>query len=264
LKTEEEGLSMKATTRRTGLRKYTLAGAAALGAVSILGGALAVHAQTSPGSSSTATTAAATSAQPDHAAQEQAYLAALAGNLAISVDTLTAALKTTSLSFLDKAVADGKITADEAANIRTRIEAGDLGIGFGGGPRDGGEHGKRARPIANPEALATFLGTTAGQVRTELQGGSTLAQVADAHGKSCDELKAFLVSEEQAHLAQAVADGHLTQPEADTKLAEFQGRVDSIVDGAGFPGPGGPGDHGSMGGPHHEEGAPPTAPATTN
>ncbi|HLZ10687.1 MAG TPA: hypothetical protein VKT80_19025, partial [Chloroflexota bacterium] len=48
--------------------------------------------------------------------------------------------------------------------------------------------------------VATFLGISQSDLRTALQNGQTLAQVATAHGKTPADLKAFLVNQESARI----------------------------------------------------------------
>ena len=80
-------------------------------------------------------------------------------------------------------------------------------------------------------ALAGFLGISVDELRTELQAdGATLATVAAAHGQSRDALINFLTSEKQAALAAEVAEGDLTQADADEKLAEFTANIDEKID----------------------------------
>src|ERR1700754_4569356 len=90
----------------------------------IFGGATAAGAASNPISTFTQsvglTQASVTS--EDRAAAREAYLTALAANLNVDLATLKAALTETSLATLDQAVTDGKITAEEAANIRTKVE----------------------------------------------------------------------------------------------------------------------------------------------
>jgi hypothetical protein len=95
-------------------------------------------------------------------------------------------------------------------------------------------------------ALATWLGITPEQLRTELHEGTgkSLTQVAQAHNKSRDALIAFLTDQTKTRLDQAVAAGRLTREQADQKLAQFTQQVGQMVDQvhpAGGPGkPGGP------------------------
>jgi len=104
--------------------------------------------------------------------------------------------------------------------------------------------------FGDPTALAGFLGITPEQLRSEVSAdGATLATVAQAHEKSRDELKAFLTDQAKTHLAQEVAEGDLTQGEADARLASMTANLDARIDGSVPAGRGhGPDGMGPMGG----------------
>ncbi len=171
----------------------------------------------------------------DHAAEQAAYITALAAKLGISETQLTDALKSVQLDQIAKAVKDGKLTQSQADALSTRINSGTAPLfGFGGGPgRDGGPRGGGAGFRVDETALATFLGVDQPTLETALHGGKSLATVATESGKSRDQLKAFLSSELMTSLNNAVADGKLTQAEADTKLAEATANLDARIDQAG-------------------------------
>jgi hypothetical protein len=76
--------------------------------------------------------------------------------------------------------------------------------------------------------------------------GATLASVAEAHGKSREELKAFLTKQLQTRLDEAVSAARITREQADSKLSKYTSNLDAIIDGtapSGFPG----GGHGFSG-----------------
>lgn len=173
----------------------------------------------------------------------EAYLEKLAANLGVDAQKLKDAIKTTNLQVLDEKVADGSIPQDRADAMRERIESGDtFFFGMGGHGRGGDDHGRRGGPgfAAGSAALATFLGIDEATLRTELQTKS-LADVAAAHGKSRDDLKAFLVDSAKTGLAQAVADGKLTQEQADERLSKLTGNLDEMIDRVHEAGEHGPG-----------------------
>lgn len=93
------------------------------------------------------------------------------------------------------------------------------------------------------DGLADALGLTPDQLNAELASGKTLAQVAEAQGVSQDQLAGALEKSVKAGLDTAVADGVLTQEQADWMLNHMGGNfgwmithIDNI--GGGF-GPGG-------------------------
>ena len=155
------------------------------------------------------------------------YINRLAQNLGITPDRLRAALQQTALQQVDAALARGEITAQQAQQARDRINAGEIGFGlpFGHGGRGGGRGGF----FVPFDQLAQFLGVTEEQLRTELNGRS-LAQVAQAHGRTREQLIQFLVAAAQQQIAADVQAGRITQAEANTRLADLRTRIEQKVD----------------------------------
>ena len=110
-------------------------------------------------------------------------LAAIAGEQNVDVQTLVDALVAEASDRLDEAVADGKLTADQAADrqadLPDRIDHFVNNTGPPGGPGGPGGRGGRGPSL---EKAATALGLGADDLRSKLQGGQTLAQVAQAQG----------------------------------------------------------------------------------
>jgi hypothetical protein len=106
-----------------------------------------------------------------------------------------------------------------------------------GHPRGGG-----------PEAdIAKALGITAQELRTQLKSGKKLSEIATAKGKTLDDVKAAVKVTLKTRLDKAVADGKLTQTQADDRLAHVDDFVDAIESGKKPPRP--PGGKGGPGGP---------------
>lgn len=111
-----------------------------------------------------------------------------------------------------------------------------------------GVHG----PSDELDAAASYLGTTAAALLTQLQASKTLAQVATAtSGKTTAGLIAALVTAEQTEIAAAVTAGKLTQAEADQITPTLTQRFTDFVNGTrpagGPPGPGGGPGQGGFG-----------------
>jgi hypothetical protein len=100
---------------------------------------------------------------------------------------------------------------------------------------------RRSSPIAE---AAKALGMTEAELKTELQGGKSIADVAKAKNIELTEVVAKLTAAFKAHLDEEVASGKHTQAEADAKLAEFSTRVTTMVNTAGLPMHSGKGGHG--------------------
>lgn len=188
----------------------------------------------------TATPSATDATPADIPADRQAaidgYLAKLAENLGVTVDDLTGALKQTALDIVDEKVADGTLTEDEAAQIRERIESGK-GLFFPPFGR-GFHHGMDVGIGVKLDDLAEFLGVDVVDIRDGLQSGQTLAQIAEANGKTADELAAHLLSNLEEKLNEAVANNRITQDRADEILANAPDKIDELINHAGPLGPG--------------------------
>src|SRR5206468_5601760 len=120
----------------------------------------------------------------------------------------------------------------QADALKQRIESGDYPPFFGPsfGPGFGRFH--RGPPLFGERisAAADYLGLTEAQLRTELNSGRTLANIAKARGKSVDGLKQAILDDAKMKLDQAVKDGKLTQAEADELFARMKAHVDDLVD----------------------------------
>jgi hypothetical protein len=159
---------------------------------------------------------------------------------------------------LQPLVADGTLTQDQLDKVITTLEsAGPVGGpngGPGGGP-DGGPDGGPGRGHRGPgmgmggglDTVASVLGLTADEVRTAVEGGQTIAQLAEANGSSAQAVIDALVAEVTAHFDEEVAAGEHTQEDADARIADATTRITDMVNNTpagGLGGPGGPGGRG--------------------
>ena len=176
------------------------------------------------------------------------FLSKLAANLGISEDELKQAIRTTGSQLLDQAVADGKVTEEEAAKIRDRIESGDFPIFPFGGHGPGHGHGPHHGPgpgfglgLMNGDLIkqtADFLGVDRETVIDGLQNDQSLAQIAEANGKSADGLSSYLYDQLKTTLDEAVANNRITQEREDSILSNAQARIDEAINRTGpFGGP---------------------------
>ena len=105
-----------------------------------------------------------------------------------------------------------------------------------------------------PSPLATaskVLGITETELKTELQAGKSIADVAKAKNIDIATVKAALLAEAKAHIDAEVAAGKHTAAEGVIKLAEVTARIDTMLTTAGLParGPHADGGHKGKGGP---------------
>jgi hypothetical protein len=84
---------------------------------------------------------------------------------------------------------------------------------------------------ADLAAAAEYLGVSEAELRRRLALGESLADVAEAEGKSVDGLKEALVADAEERLDEAVDDGMLTEEQAKTMLDRLRSRVDALVEG---------------------------------
>ncbi len=214
-------------------RTIVIAGAVALAAV--VGGGAAVAASHDWGSD-----------------QRQAVINDAAGRLGVTPGALQDAFKAALKDQVEAAVKAGRLTRAQADAIEARIAAGQ-GLGFGGlgGPRGpGGMHHGGGDKLT---AAATYLGLTEAELRTQLQSGKTLADVAKAQGKTVDGLVQAMYDAEKAELDKAVQAGRLTAAQEQQFLAQLKQRLTDMVNGTFGPAGlhGGPGPGMGPGGPHH-------------
>jgi len=166
----------------------------------------------------------------DPKAERQAFLNDAAGRLGTTSAKIEDALKQAAIDRVDAALAAGRITQDEANAMKAAINAGELPIGIpGAGP--GFRHGPGLRGPEFLDAAATYLGLTDDQLRTQLESGKSLADVAKAQNKSVDGLKQAIISAVQSKLDQAVKDGRLTTDEESQILAKLKANIDDLVNG---------------------------------
>ena len=194
-------------------------GTAALAAVVGVGGAVA-----------------ATQLSPSE--ESDAVVADAAKQLGVSADKLDAALKPALENRVDAAVEAGTITSAQAAELKQRIEDGDVplvGLGPGIGHR-GGHHG-----FVDFSTAADYLGLMEAQLHTKLEAGATLAEIATAQGKTTAGLVDARARAAKNDLDQKVASGRITAAQRTSILDELESRLDDVVNGEfsfGFRGPG--------------------------
>lgn len=194
--------------------------------------------------------------------REGKTLAAIAGD---RTDELVAALVADGEKHLDDAVTHGRLTQAEAdekkaelpERMTTFVNAtlpaeGERGPGGRGG-KHGGPGGR-----ASLGTVASSLGITEDELRTQLQSGKTLAEVA---GDKTPAVIDALVAEATARIDQAVTDGKLTAEQATERKANLTERITAMVNRT----PPAPGERrGHRHGPPPAEGETEAAPASVD
>lgn len=140
---------------------------------------------------------------------------AVAEALGISVEKYDETVAAAQQQVLEDAVAEGQITQEEADRIQERLDEFD-GLGGRHGLRPG--HGEGGASVLLKVA-AEKLGLTEAELRTELQSKS-IAELAEEKGVDLQTISDAYLAEKKAQLDAQVADGSLTQAEADAKLQQ--------------------------------------------
>jgi hypothetical protein len=149
-------------------------GLAALLGITMVGGIAHAQPATPSGGTSTIST------------KKDQFLSNLAGKLGVSTDQLQTALDQTTAEL---GFGPGRFAERVRERIQDRIET----------------HRDRVLDRRDLTQAANFLGIPEDQLRTELQGGKTFIKVARDHGKTNDQIRAFLIER-----ATAAIDDHLT------------------------------------------------------
>lgn len=144
----------------------------------------------------------------------QDFVAKLAANLGLDQDQVTAALDTTKQQMLDEAVQQGKITQEQADKMAAREDGGFCGFGFNG-DKMGHKDGLGGR---NLDGMASILGITSDELKAELESGKTMQDIVTEHGLTMDEVSQKMQEQREQQIAQDVADGKITQEQADKML----------------------------------------------
>lgn len=159
-------------------------------------------------------------------------LAQIASAQGKSVAGLEDVIAADAKAHLDDAVANGKLTAAQEETMLAELKSHvDDMVNATGGPRGAGM--RIGIGPAFGDAAGTYLGLTPDELRTQLEGGKTLAQVAAEQGKTVDGLKAAIVAGAKTELDQAVAAGKLTAAQEQEMLSRLEEHLDDIVANAG-------------------------------
>src|SRR3954469_9189470 len=200
--------------------------------------------------------AAGTSSPPSAAAkpaahppEPKAFLDDVAKRLNVTRDQLDAAIKGAAEARIDAAVTAGKLTKEQGDEAKKRLDSGGLpllgGPGLGGGPRGGGPgfgHGGPGHVFGGfgLDAAAGYLRLSEDALRTQLQSGKSLADVAKAQNKDVAGLKAAMKAAVTKQLDQAVADQKLTADQKTKILADLDSHLDDFINATPPKRPAGP------------------------
>jgi hypothetical protein len=136
-------------------------------------------------------------------------------------------------------VDNGTITQVQSDAVAAALQAaapqgGQGGQGGHGGPQGdhaGGPSGQPGGRGQNLDIAATALGITAADLKTALDGGQNIAQVAASKGVDVQKVIDALVADYSTKENAEVATGDHTQAEVDAKIVEAKTRITDMVNG---------------------------------
>lgn len=140
---------------------------------------------------------------------------AVAAALGISVDKYDETVTTAQKQVLDEAVAAGQLTQTQADEMLRRLEESP-GMGFmGPGMGRGRDDQRLLLTVAADE-----LGMTEADLTTALEDGKSIADVAKDKGVDTEAITSAYLAQLKIKLDAQVADGSLTQAQADARLEQ--------------------------------------------
>lgn len=156
------------------------------------------------------------------------FIAKTAENLGVSAEELTTAMTDAQFELIDEAVAEGKLTEEQAAKLKERIEEyGPLSVLGLRQRKDGGGPCKGARLVVG--AASEVLGKEPAEVIQGVRSRESLSEQAEALGMSVEDFTAALLEAIKAKLDAKVAEGTITQAQADRIFGTIEGEIDKIV-----------------------------------
>jgi lambda repressor-like predicted transcriptional regulator len=171
--------------------------------------------------------------------ERPSFASRVASHLGVTEQQVVDAAKAARLEMFEEAVAVGKISPEDAEQIRKRIEESQ-GLGLSLGLR-----GWRVRALGGiVSSVAETLDMTPSEILQDLRQDQSLAEIGQAKGVSADTLKSAILTAAGGKLDQAVANGRLTQEQADEIAARLTDNMDKILNwkrgsaGAGLSGSG--------------------------
>jgi polyhydroxyalkanoate synthesis regulator phasin len=124
-------------------------------------------------------------------------------------------------------VENGTITEEQADAVEEALDDTRPDRGF----EEGIGHPGFAFGFGGISTVAESLGIGEDELRAALADGQTIADVAEEQGVDVQDVVDEIVAAQRERLDEAVAEGHLTQEEADEFLAGAEERVTAFVNG---------------------------------
>jgi polyhydroxyalkanoate synthesis regulator phasin len=162
-----------------------------------------------------------------------------------TADDVRDAVRSTLEERFDKAVEDGDLTREQADRMLSHTDEmlehlGDLRLPKPGFPPFGFGH-SGGGPIELMDTAADALGISPAQLKQRLADGKSLEEIAEAQGKSLDNVREAVEAKLKERFDKAVENGDLTREQADEMLSRTAEMLEDLGDfrfaKPGFPGP---------------------------
>jgi len=137
------------------------------------------------------------------------------------IDTMVAAAN----ARIDQEVQAGNLTAEEANERKANLPERITRLVNEGKPQGGGPRGRGPKL----EAAAEALGLSEEDLREQVRGGKTLAQVAEERNVDKQRVIDAMVAAATERIDQKVQEGDLTAEEANGRKAELEERITTLV-----------------------------------
>ncbi len=160
-------------------------------------------------------------------------LADLAAEQGVESDALVEALIEAANERIDEALAEERIDADRAEELRADLDERVAEMVERTPPEDFGERGDRSHRgprFGGSEVLEDVLGLTAEEIRAGLADGKSLADLAAEQGVSTDDVAAALVDAATERIDEAVDEGKIDAEQAEDRKAELEERIDEMIE----------------------------------
>ena len=154
----------------------------------------------------------------------QQYLQGLANRLGVSVSTLQQDKLASADDVIAQLVKDGKLTQNQANQLKQRLASHQACTGKGKGLWGRGvmmQSLKQYLPTVATQ-VSQGLHMTSTQLMSQLQSGKSLSDIATAQGVSAAQLQTIVTNAIQSAVNKAVSDGNLTQQQATNIMQMLQ------------------------------------------
>ena len=159
----------------------------------------------------------------------------LAARLGVTTDRLVTAMRDAATAVVDKAVVDGLITAERAANLKSKIDKAERPVckALPKLPKPATAPGQARKAVLDRTALlavaAKTLGTTPDALAREirdLKRGDDMRTLAKNHGVPYETVAKALRDAAQSQVDAAVTAGRITKAQGEKVMAAFQRGLD--------------------------------------